>query len=210
MSQRICKSDTDTSIELAHYAIEKFLTHNRAEELINKKQGMLFLSGVIHRSYHSSTSPYHKLYRQKGIVHELYEDKWSLDKRKDSTWDGYGKYAQHRKPLADMFHIWSNSFNDFKDYEAELENQIDGSLPEDFNHSITWSTNLESIKGIMEDMESDTVEQWFRVVLFKMWLDQPNYSELERMTHIPRTSISQAVKECREYIKQRIENGNNT
>ena len=57
----------------------------------------------------------------------------------------------------------------------------------------------------MEDMEADTVEQWFRVVLFKMWIKTSNYSELERITGIPRTSISQAVKECKEYIKNRIE-----
>ena len=69
---------------------------------------------------------------------------------------------------------------------------------------------IEAIQGVMEDMESDTVEQWFRVRLFKMWLDNPNYSELERITHIPRTTISQAIKECKEYIKKRIENGNNT
>ena len=69
---------------------------------------------------------------------------------------------------------------------------------------------LEAIYGIMEDMESDTVEQWFRVKLFQMWLKQSNYSELSRITNIPRTSISQAVNECIEYIKKRIENGNNT
>ncbi len=65
--------------------------------------------------------------------------------------------------------------------------------------------NLQAIEGIMEDMEADTVEQWFRVKLFKMWLEQPNYSELSRITGIPRTSISQAVSECRDYIKNRIE-----
>ena len=63
---------------------------------------------------------------------------------------------------------------------------------------------IESIQGILEDMESDTTEQWFRAKLFKMWLDQPNYSELERKTKIPRTSISQAVNECINYIKTRI------
>jgi len=68
-----------------------------------------------------------------------------------------------------------------------------------------WDLKIESIQGIMEDMEADTVEQWFRVTLFKMWLDQPNYSELSRITGIPRTSISQAVSECKDYIKQTIE-----
>ena len=71
-----------------------------------------------------------------------------------------------------------------------------------------WETDLtiEAIQGVLEDMEADTIEMWFRAKLFRMWLDQPNYSELSRITLIPRTSISQAVQECKEYIKQRIDN----
>lgn len=158
MAKRICKSRE--AEDVAHYAIEQFMQHKRGQEIVNKGQGMLFLSGIIHRSFHSSTSPYHKLYRQSGRAVELYD-----------------KTAER-----------------IKDEEYNME----------------WDLKIEAIQGIMEDMESDTIEQWFRVVLFKMWLNQPNYSELERITHIPRTSISQAVKECKEYIKQRIENGNNT
>ena len=100
-----------------------------------------------------------------------------------------------------MSNIWSNSIDDFKRYEDSLDNSIDG---------VQEDAELEAVCGIMEDMETDTVEQWFRVKLFKMWLDEPNYSELSRITHIPRTTISQAVNECKEYIKKRIENGNNT
>jgi DNA-directed RNA polymerase specialized sigma24 family protein len=37
-----------------------------------------------------------------------------------------------------------------------------------------------------------------------MWLEQSNFSELARVTGIPRTTISQAVKECREYIRQTL------
>lgn len=153
MSKRICKSQE--AEDVAHYAIEQFMLHKRGQEIVNKGQGMLFLSGIIHRSFHSGTSPYHKLYRQSGRVHELYD-----------------KTAER---IAD------------EDYDIE------------------WDLKIESIQGIMEDMEADTIEQWFRVVLFKMWLEQPNYSELSRITKIPRTSISQAVNECKEYIKTRIE-----
>ena len=156
MSSAICKCPKDTANELGHYAIEKFITHKRAEELIQKKQGMLFLSGIIHRSYHSSTSPYHKLYREGGRMHELYPE--TAEKRPDEP------------------------------YDIELD------------------LTIEAIQGVMEDMESDTIEQWFRVTLFKMWLKEPNYSELSRITNIPRTSISQAIQECKAYIKNRIDN----
>lgn len=158
MAKRICKSPE--AEDVAHYAIEQFMQHKRAQELIDKGQGMLFLSGIIHRSFHSSTSPYHKLYRQSGRVHELFD-----------------KTAER-----------------IEDEQYDIETDL----------------KIESIQGIMEDMEADTIEQWFRVKLFTMWLDQPNYSELSRITNIPRTSISQAVNECKEYIKKRIDNGNNT
>jgi len=156
MSKSICKCSQDTSDELGHYVIEQFMLHDRAQELIDQNEAMKFLSGMIWRSYHSSTSPYHKLYRQGGRMHELYDS--TLDELADEEYD----------------------------YETDL--------------------NIESIQGILEDMQSDTVEQWFRATLFNMWLEEPNYSELSRLTKIPRTSISQAVNEAIEYIKKRINN----
>ena len=153
MSWRICKSPE--AEDVAHYAIEQFMTHKRADELIAKGQGMLFLSGIIHRSFHSGTSPYHKLYRQSGRVHSLHDK--TAEARVD---EGY-------------------------DFETDL--------------------TIEAIQGILEDMESDTVEMWYRAKLFTMWLDNPNYSDLSRITGIPRTSISQAVSECKEYIRKTIE-----
>jgi len=158
MARNICKNRQEND-DLCHYAIEQFITHDRAEELIEKKQAMSFLSGIMWRSWYSHTSPYHKLYRQSGRVHELY----------DST---YNKLTEE----------WAD-----EEYDMETDLQI------------------ESIQGVIEDMESDTIEQWFRVTLFKMWLEEPNYSELSRTLDIPRTTISQAVKECKDYIKQRIE-----
>lgn len=155
MSSRICKCRLDDAQELGHYAIEQFITHKRAQELVDKGQAMLFLSGIIHRSYHSSTSPYHKLYREGGRVVELYDK--TAEKRID------------------------------EEYDMEID------------------LTIEAIQGVLEDMESDTVEQWYRAKLFKMWLDEPNYSELSRITGIPRTSISQAVNECKAYVKKRIE-----
>lgn len=156
MSKSICKCSQDTSDELGHYVIEQFILHDRAQELIDQGDAMKFMSGMIWRSYHSSTSPYHKLYRQGGRMHELYDS--TADKIEDEEYD----------------------------IETDLA--------------------IESIQGILEDMQSDTVEQWFRATLFIMWLDEPNYSELSRITKIPRTSISQAVNETIKYIKTRINN----
>ena len=203
LARKITKtSDRNVYEELAHHALESFVKHKRAEELIEKKQAMLFLSGIMHRNYYSSTSPWHKLYRYAGKEVELKTGTGYLANIAPTEWverDDMSTYWRESKEH--LRSVWTTSKENFEQYEKDLEHAIDGTHEDD---------ELESICGIMEDMEADTVEQWFRVVLFKMWLDQPNYSELERITRIPRTSISQAVKECKEYIKQRIENGNNT
>ena len=178
LARKVAKtSDRNVYEELAHHALESFVKHERAEELIEKKQAMLFLSGIMHRNYHSSTSPWHKERSGYRKEVELYPDVIGTG--------GIELYVNK----SHTENVW-NHYEDEYDYETDLL--------------------IESIQGIMEDMEADTIEQWFRVKLFTMWLDQPNYSELSRITNIPRTSISQAVNECKEYIKKRINNGNNT
>ena len=78
----------------------------------------------------------------------------------------------------------------------------------DYNYERDMLT--EAIQGLLEDMQSEGLEQWYRSILFGLWVDNPNYSELERQTKIPRSSISQAVNECKEYIKQELKNRNIT
>ena len=118
---------------------------------------MKFLSGMIHRSFHSSTSPYHTLYRQKGKVHT---QTYPIDKE-DIT----------------------------------------------YNHEQDMAT--EAIQGILEEMKiSGDTNIWYMAVLFEMWMNNPNYSQLSRTTKIPRTSISQAVQECIVYVKQELKNRN--
>jgi len=66
---------------------------------------------------------------------------------------------------------------------------------------------IESIQGLLEEMELDHEGKlWYNSRLFQMWLETPNYSELSRRTDIPRTSISNAVDEAREYILQELKN----
>lgn len=185
LARKIIKSsDRHVYEELAHHALESFVKHERAEELIEKKEAMQFLSGIIYRNWYSKTSPWYKLYKKNGNEVELYPD--VISDGGIDMWLNPGHF----------YNLWSNLDDEFKEYEKDLEHSIDGTSEHDL---------IESIQGIMEDMEADTVEQWYRVVLFKMWLKTPNFSELERVTHIPRTSISQAVKECKQYIKNRIE-----
>ena len=55
-------------------------------------------------------------------------------------------------------------------------------------------------------MQASSIELWFRAELFKMWIKEPNFSELARQTNIPRTSIAKAVDEAKNYIRQQLKN----
>lgn len=154
MARNVCKCNRDTSEELGHYVLSKFLEHPRMEELIEKGEAMKFMSGMMWLSYHSTTSPYHTLYRQKGRVHELY------------------------------------------DKTAEVI--------EDTPYDTTEDIQYTAATAILEEMQTDNIENWYRSTLFLMFVEEPNYSELSRKTGIPRTSISQAVQECRQYIKEEL------
>lgn len=68
MASKITRGHWETD-DLLHYSILHFMEHGRAEELIAGGQAMRFLSGIMWRSFHSSTSAYHTEYRQKGRVH---------------------------------------------------------------------------------------------------------------------------------------------
>lgn len=63
---------------------------------------------------------------------------------------------------------------------------------------------IEAIMGILEEMSIDTEKLWFNAKLFQMYLEDPNYSSLSRKTDIPRTSISNAVQEAKDYIREEL------
>lgn len=154
MARKISKHYQDYK-DLGHYAIQEFMEHERAQELVDNNQAMKFLSGIMWRSWYSSTSRYHTIYRDKGRM----------------------------EPCET---IYDDALPPVEDYDYDKDLVID------------------AINGILDDMVSDKVEVWFRSTLFRMYLETPNYSELSRKTGIPRTSISKAVDETKEYVKKRL------
>ena len=152
MAKKICKGSQESE-DVAHFAITSFMEHERGQELVDAKRGMQFLSGIIWRSFNSSTSEYHSIYRQKGRMHSL-----------DSTY---------------------------------LEQP-------DIDYDLNQDLVVEAIQGILEDMEADRTDLWYRATLLQMYLQNPNYSDLARKTKIPRNSISHAVEEAKTYIKEQL------
>jgi len=152
MSKKICRGSSEYE-DVAHFAIETFMYHERAQELVDNGRAMNFISGIMWRSFNSSTSAYHSLYRQKNKANDLTES---------------------------HLHIIDTEYN----YETDLV--------------------IEAIQGILEDMEAHQTDLWYKATLFQMWMVNPNYSELSRQTKIPRNSISHAVEEAKQYIKQQL------
>ena len=174
--------------EVAHYVIEQFLIHPKAEELVDRGEAMKFMSGMIYRNYNSSTSPYHKLYRQSGRVYATDPSKWNIASLRENDTEDESQVKNLNlvgKSLKEQLQT-----QEVEDYDYEKDMQID------------------AVQGIIEDMHAEGIHYWYIATLFQMWVDTPNYSELSRQTMIPRTSIAQAVEEAREYILNRLkENG---
>lgn len=152
MSKRICKGSRQHE-DVAHYAIHSLLEGGKQ---LSDAEVMKYLSGMIHLSFYSKTSPYHKLYRQSGRVHELYES--TEMKRPDEVYN--------------------------------LERDL----------------LTEEIYGILEDMKAENLQLWYIATLMEQYIECGNYSEIWRLTGIPRTSVSQAVEECKAYIKLTLKN----
>lgn len=127
--------------------------HERGQELIDAGKAMNFLSGIMWRSFNSSTSEYHALYRQKNRVHTLTD--------------------AHMQGI-------------------------------DIPYDSTEDNVVGAIQGILEDMQADRTDLWYRATLLEMYLETPNYSELARKTGIPRNSISHAVEEAKTYIREQL------
>jgi hypothetical protein len=181
--------------EIAHYIIEQFMIHPRAQELIDKGEAMRFMSGMIHRNYHSSNSPYDKLYRQKRRVY-TYKGIFAeptTDNPDDICLDG----CQHKAGAL-------GKTKKQEMWDQHLTTNVWGT-----DYDIQDDIRLEGIEGILEDMMGEGFgHYWYIATLFRMWVDNQNYSDLSRKTLIPRTSIAFAVEECREYIIKRLQDAN--
>ncbi len=93
MSKKICRSHYESE-EVAHYVMSEFMEHERATELVEVGRAMNFISGMIHRSFHSSTSKYHTVYRQKGRVYGLKADR---NHRNDNEYMDYTQNKGNRR-----------------------------------------------------------------------------------------------------------------
>ena len=90
MAKRVCKGSHEAE-DVAHYVIESFINNKKAEGLIERGEAMKFMSGMMHLSFYSSTSPYHRIFRQKGRMKELYPE--TAEMLVDEEYDTQGDMA---------------------------------------------------------------------------------------------------------------------
>ena len=164
-AKNICKND-ELAFELAHYSIEKFITHKRYEEITNRHEA----------------EPKHGHCR--GFILAIMRNSWIGAKSEFSR--------IHKAHRADI----GNRKREVKDEKFDqLYNEI---ADEEYDHD--KDRLIEAIEGLLEEMTLDHDKLWYSGKLFLMYLEDSNYSSLSRKTDIPRTSISNAVNEAREYI----------
>ena len=166
-SKNMTKGD-QLSEELAHYAIEKFLTNSRYEEITEKDRAdpeyghcRGFILAIMRNSWYgkkSEFSRYHKLHRA------------DIGTRKRN--------------------VSPNKFMELLEEQSKTNNTYD--YEKDFI--------IEAIHGILEEMAISTDDKWYQAKLFQMYMANSNFSALERELNIPRTSISNAVNDARDYI----------
>lgn len=171
-SRNICKGD-ELYQDLAHYAIETFMLHDRYDEIMEREtnepttgHARAFLLSIMRNSWYGAKSEFSRYYKA------------------------------HR---ADIGQRKRNIDPD------DFENRINSNYHE---YNFEQDRLTEAITGILEEMAISDQLLWYNSKLFQMWLDQPNYSEISRQTGIPRTSISKAVEETKNYIKTELKNRN--
>jgi hypothetical protein len=93
-----------------------------------------------------------------------------------------------------------------RNYRIRTEEPTDSldSPNEEYNIDIDYK--IESIQGVIEDLKAESIEGYYACTIFEQVLTQPkmNFSKLSKETGIPRTSISNAVEESKEYIRKQL------
>jgi hypothetical protein len=168
-AKNISKGD-ELASDLCHYAIEKFMTHHKYDEIMYKEladpeygHARGFILAIMRNSWYGAKSEFSRTYK----LHRA----------------DIGTRKRNITPEA---------------FETRLEEV--GRQEYDYEKDYV----VEAITGILEEMEIDTKDLWFKGRLFKLYLQTPNFSKLSRETGIPRTSISNAVEEAKIYIKQQL------
>jgi hypothetical protein len=130
--------------------------------------------------------------------------------------------GQAMKFLSGMIYrsFWSNTSQYYTLYHQKgkfspVSTIYDEAMPEAQEYDYEEDLTIEAILGIIEDMKHTEGEGgnrdkklWEIATYLEQWVQTPNYSELSRISKIPRTTISHGVEEAIQYIRQQLKQNN--
>lgn len=104
-------------------------------------------------------------------------------------------------------------FSKSSKYHKQIRSQNFTELSTDISYEEPEDTSLEEklvneIEIILNKIEKQDIAGWYMVNLFKLWVEKKNISAISRETNIPRSSISDAVRGCKETIIKELKKRN--
>jgi len=101
-------------------------------------------------------------------------------------------FIRLHKPYIDGREIYKEDITDYKESLVYKEDEYD------YEKDIM----IEKIEKILNGKYD--VETWFNLTLLKLYIETPNFVKLSKQVNIPRTSISIAVKQGINFVKDEL------
>jgi DNA-directed RNA polymerase specialized sigma24 family protein len=110
------------------------------------------------------------------------------------------------RTMMNSFNSTTSAYHRFYRETCNYYNVADFVIPDVTGESEELEATIQQIEALIDlGLESKDPATWYRVKLLKLYVDTPNYSELARKTGISRTSISQAVQEAIQWVKDNLQ-----
>jgi hypothetical protein len=126
-------------------------------------------------------------------------------KREDIIKSGFGVFW--------LIRVMTNSiFSNTSAYHKQIRGSnlvpIDTDMPDVVVDTEMKENLLNQIETILNEIEKQDISGWYMVNVFRLWVEKRNYYAIVRETNIPRTSITRAVKSCKELVLKELKKRN--
>ena len=111
-----------------------------------------------------------------------------------------------------LIRVMSNSiFSKTSSYRKEVGSIGDPLVDVEYIDDDKTSQELlyKEIESILNMIEGQNIQGWYVATLFRIYSNDKNYNKISRETGIPRKSITNAVKTCRDLVLQELKKNKN-
>lgn len=138
------------------------------------------------------------------LLHYSIEQLLINPKYEDIIQSGFATFWLIRTMTNSVFSNTSYYARNIRLQTTSLENDIEYEVEDLEGRELV----LDTIEGILENISSKSIEGWYSVELFKLWVDKRNYNQISKDTGIDRKSITTAIKTCKILIIEELKNKN--